>query len=144
MKPRPRLGKRLTVAQEFFVICIGAAIRRPSLFQRQHSIWGRTCRRCRRSRRVCGSTARRTGSLTSIAPRKAEVDELWEKLSESGSKGRCGWLKDKFGLSWQIASTRLTELMPSSDAGKWQHVLAAIMKMTKLDVAEPQAAAAKS
>ena len=63
---------------------------------------------------------------------QAEVDELWEKLSEGGSKGRCGWLKDKFGLSWQIIPKALRELMGDPDPIKSQAVVQAMMKMNKI------------
>jgi|SRR6516162_7153994 len=63
---------------------------------------------------------------------QAEVDELWEKLSEGGSKGRCGWLKDKFGLSWQIIPKALGELMGDPDPIKSQAVVQAMMKMNKI------------
>jgi predicted 3-demethylubiquinone-9 3-methyltransferase (glyoxalase superfamily) len=59
-----------------------------------------------------------------------EIDEYWSKLSDGGSEGRCGWLKDKFGLSWQIVPARLSELLSSQSA------VQAMMKMKKLDIAE--------
>jgi len=65
-----------------------------------------------------------------------EVDHYWEKLSEGGSTSRCGWLKDKFGLSWQIVPTALPELLQAKDARKAQNVMAAMMKMTKIDINE--------
>jgi predicted 3-demethylubiquinone-9 3-methyltransferase (glyoxalase superfamily) len=65
-----------------------------------------------------------------------EVDELWEKLSEGGEKSRCGWLVDKFGLSWQIVPTRLSELLYSKDQKKSENVMKAMMKMDKLDIAK--------
>src|SRR5688572_1863413 len=58
-----------------------------------------------------------------------EVDELWEKLSEGGEKGRCGWLKDRFGLSWQIIPDALGELMQSGDSKKSSNVMQAMLKM---------------
>lgn len=64
-----------------------------------------------------------------------EVDELWEKLSESGEKGHCGWLKDKYGLSWQIVPTVLGELMSDADPEKTQKVMRAMLQMKKLDIA---------
>jgi predicted 3-demethylubiquinone-9 3-methyltransferase (glyoxalase superfamily) len=66
---------------------------------------------------------------------QAEVDELWEKLSEGGEKSRCGWLKDKFGLSWQIIPTALGELLGDKDARKAQNVMQAMLQMTKIDIA---------
>jgi predicted 3-demethylubiquinone-9 3-methyltransferase (glyoxalase superfamily) len=63
-----------------------------------------------------------------------EVDGLWDKLSEGGEKGQCGWLKDKYGLSWQIVPTVLGELMQSKDVGKSKKVMEAMLKMSKLDI----------
>lgn len=80
-------------------------------------------------------------SLSVDCASQAEVDELWDKLSEGGSKSQCGWLKDKFGLSWQIVPARLTELMQSKDVEKPQRVMAALMKMTKIDISQLEAAA---
>jgi predicted 3-demethylubiquinone-9 3-methyltransferase (glyoxalase superfamily) len=64
-----------------------------------------------------------------------EVDRFWDKLSEGGQKVQCGWLKDKFGLSWQIVPTILGELMQDKDPKKSERVMKALMKMTKLDIA---------
>jgi predicted 3-demethylubiquinone-9 3-methyltransferase (glyoxalase superfamily) len=63
-----------------------------------------------------------------------EVDEFWEKLSEGGEKSRCGWLKDKFGLSWQIVPTILAELYRDKDAEKTKRVMEAMLQMDKLDI----------
>lgn len=63
-----------------------------------------------------------------------EVTELWEKLSEGGEKGRCGWLKDKFGLSWQIVPNVLGRLLQDKDAEKAKRVMQAMMKMDKIDI----------
>jgi len=65
-----------------------------------------------------------------------EVDRLWEKLSEGGEKGRCGWLKDKFGLSWQIVPSGLMELLQGEDPGKSQKAMQAMLQMGKLDINE--------
>ncbi|MBI2757995.1 MAG: VOC family protein [Chloroflexi bacterium] len=65
-----------------------------------------------------------------------EVDELWEKLSEGGEEGRCGWLKDKYGLSWQIIPTALGELMGDKDPQKAQRVMQAMLKMNKIVIAD--------
>jgi len=61
-----------------------------------------------------------------------EVDELWEKLSVGGEKGRCGWLKDKYGLSWQIIPTALGKLMSDPDPEKSKAVFQAMLKMNKI------------
>jgi predicted 3-demethylubiquinone-9 3-methyltransferase (glyoxalase superfamily) len=71
---------------------------------------------------------------------QAEVDELWGKLSEGGTKSQCGWLKDKFGLSWQIIPTALGRLMGDKDPAKAQRVMQAMLKMTKIDIAALQRA----
>jgi len=63
-----------------------------------------------------------------------EVDELWEKLSEGGQKSRCGWLKDKYGLSWQIVPTVLTELLGDKDPAKSKRVMQAMLQMDKIDI----------
>jgi predicted 3-demethylubiquinone-9 3-methyltransferase (glyoxalase superfamily) len=63
-----------------------------------------------------------------------EVDDLWERLSEGGEKGRCGWLKDKFGLSWQIVPSALGELLGDTDPEKAQRVMQAMLKMSKIDI----------
>jgi len=63
-----------------------------------------------------------------------EVDDLWEKLSAGGEKGRCGWLKDKFGMSWQVVPTSLGEVMSDPDPVKAQRVVQALMQMSKIDL----------
>jgi predicted 3-demethylubiquinone-9 3-methyltransferase (glyoxalase superfamily) len=63
-----------------------------------------------------------------------EVDELWEKLSAGGRKDRCGWLKDKYGLSWQIIPTILGKLLQDKDARKSKRVMHAMLQMDKIDV----------
>jgi predicted 3-demethylubiquinone-9 3-methyltransferase (glyoxalase superfamily) len=63
-----------------------------------------------------------------------EVDYYWEKLSEGGEKSRCGWLKDKFGLSWQIVPTILGKLMADKDPEKSKRVMQAMLKMDKIDI----------
>ena len=65
---------------------------------------------------------------------QAEVDELWEKLSAGGEKSRCGWLQDKFGLSWQIIPTALIELLHDPDPVKSQAVMQAMLQMDKIDI----------
>ena len=61
-----------------------------------------------------------------------EIDKFWENLSEGGQKSQCGWLKDRYGLSWQIVPTILDKLM--KDPEKSKRVIAAVMQMTKLDI----------
>jgi len=63
-----------------------------------------------------------------------EVDELWERLSEGGEKSRCGWLKDKFGLSWQIVPSILGELLGDKDPVKSKRVMDAMLQMDKIDI----------
>ena len=63
-----------------------------------------------------------------------EVDELWTKLSNGGEEGQCGWLKDKYGLSWQIVPTILGELLGDKDAAKAQRVMEAMLKMNKIEI----------
>jgi len=63
-----------------------------------------------------------------------EIDHYWEKLSEGGEKSQCGWLKDRFGLSWQITPAILGELMNDKDPQKTNRVMQAVMKMRKLDI----------
>jgi len=63
-----------------------------------------------------------------------EVDEYWDKLSEGGEKSQCGWLKDKYGVSWQITPTIMGQLMSGSDPAKSKRAMEAMMKMTKLDI----------
>jgi len=64
-----------------------------------------------------------------------EVDMYWEKLSAGGEKEQCGWLKDKYGLSWQIVPTVLGELMSDKDPKKAERVMKAMLQMKKLDIA---------
>ena len=63
------------------------------------------------------------------------MDELWESLSEGGEKGQCGWLKDKFGVSWQIVPTVLEVLLQDEDTEKADRVMKAILQMEKIDIA---------
>ncbi|MCL6464045.1 VOC family protein [Pseudacidobacterium ailaaui] len=69
-----------------------------------------------------------------------EVDHLWEKLSEGGQPGRCGWLKDKFGISWQIVPALLGQLMGDPNPRKAGAVMQAMMKMDKIILADLQRA----
>lgn len=63
-----------------------------------------------------------------------EVDELWEKLSLGGKEGQCGWLKDKYGLSWQVVPSVLGEMMHDKDAEKSHRVMKAMLQMKKIDI----------
>jgi len=63
-----------------------------------------------------------------------EVDDLWAKLTAGGEESQCGWLKDKFGLSWQIIPTALQELLSDPDPVKSQNVMRAMLKMRKIDI----------
>jgi predicted 3-demethylubiquinone-9 3-methyltransferase (glyoxalase superfamily) len=71
-----------------------------------------------------------------------EVDTYWSKLSEGGEEGPCGWLKDRFGLSWQIVPTALSRLLQDPDREKSQRVMAAMMQMKKIEIDELERAAA--
>lgn len=63
-----------------------------------------------------------------------EVDEVWEKLSAGGTKSRCGWLKDKFGVSWQIIPTALGQMLQDKDPEKSKRVMQAMLQMGKIDI----------
>jgi predicted 3-demethylubiquinone-9 3-methyltransferase (glyoxalase superfamily) len=65
---------------------------------------------------------------------QAEVDRLWDKLSKGGRKDRCGWLQDKYGVSWQIIPSALEKLMSDPDPKKSSRVMQAIMQMDKIDI----------
>jgi len=71
-----------------------------------------------------------------------EVDRYWRVLSEGGEEGPCGWLKDRYGLSWQVVPTRLTELLNDPDRERAQRVMAAMLKMGKIEIDELENAAA--
>ncbi len=70
-----------------------------------------------------------------------EVDYYWSKLSEGGSEGPCGWLKDRYGLSWQVCPTELLELINDPDEKRAARAMAAMLQMRKLDIAALRAAA---
>jgi predicted 3-demethylubiquinone-9 3-methyltransferase (glyoxalase superfamily) len=70
-----------------------------------------------------------------------EVDTYWSTLAEGGEEGPCGWLKDRFGLSWQVVPEALPRLLADPDPEKAQRVFAAMMKMRKIDIAELERAA---
>jgi predicted 3-demethylubiquinone-9 3-methyltransferase (glyoxalase superfamily) len=63
-----------------------------------------------------------------------EVDEFWERLSEGGEEGQCGWLKDKYGLSWQIVPSVLTKMLKDQDPQKAKRVMEAMIQMKKIDI----------
>jgi predicted 3-demethylubiquinone-9 3-methyltransferase (glyoxalase superfamily) len=75
---------------------------------------------------------------------QAEVDHFWNTLSEGGEEGPCGWLKDRYGVSWQIVPTILSELIADPDREKSQRVMAAMLKMGKIEVDELERAAAQA
>ncbi len=64
-----------------------------------------------------------------------EIDDMWEKLSAGGEGGPCGWLKDKYGLSWQIVTPGIDEMLNDKDANKSERVMAAVLTMGKIDLA---------
>lgn len=80
-------------------------------------------------------------SLSVDCENQKEVDTLWTELTQGGQPSQCGWLKDKFGLSWQIVPTALSELLSGSDPAKASRVMQAMMKMTKIDIANLRRAA---
>jgi predicted 3-demethylubiquinone-9 3-methyltransferase (glyoxalase superfamily) len=71
-----------------------------------------------------------------------EVDEYWSRLGDGGEEGPCGWLKDRYGVSWQIVPTRLTELLGDPDPETSQRVMRAMLTMKKIDIATLEQAAA--
>ena len=73
---------------------------------------------------------------------QVEIDHFWSKLSAGGQESQCGWLKDKFGLSWQIVPSVLPQLLSDADGARLNRMMGAIMKMKKFDLAELQRAAA--
>jgi predicted 3-demethylubiquinone-9 3-methyltransferase (glyoxalase superfamily) len=73
-------------------------------------------------------------SLVVNCTTQEEVDEMWEKLSAGGEKGVCGWLKDKYGLSWQLVPTVVEEMFQDKDAKKTERVMKALLQMKKLDI----------
>jgi predicted 3-demethylubiquinone-9 3-methyltransferase (glyoxalase superfamily) len=79
-------------------------------------------------------------SLVVKCKTQEEVDHYWDRLSQGGQIQQCGWLKDKFGLSWQIVPTVLGQMMSDPDPKKANRVMAAVLQMTKLDIAKLQQA----
>lgn len=74
-------------------------------------------------------------SLSISCQSQSEVDYYWNKLTADGTESQCGWLKDKYGVSWQVVPLALTELMASSDAPRVKRMTEAMFKMKKLDIA---------
>ena len=74
-------------------------------------------------------------SLSISCRSQAEVDHYWDKLTAGGAEGQCGWLKDKYGVSWQVVPLQLTELMASTDSPRVKRMTEAMFKMKKLDIA---------
>lgn len=81
-----------------------------------------------------------TISLFVTAQTQEEIDDLWEKLTSGGAPGQCGWLKDRYGLSWQIVPPVLNELLGDSDPNKSSRVMQAMFGMSKIDIASLRAA----
>jgi predicted 3-demethylubiquinone-9 3-methyltransferase (glyoxalase superfamily) len=80
-------------------------------------------------------------SLSVDCGSQEEIDELWEKLSAGGSDGHCGWLKDRYGLSWQIVPSVLPKLLAGNEPARAKRVMDALMGMAKLDIRALEAAA---
>lgn len=79
-------------------------------------------------------------SLMAKCDTQQEIDEMWRKLSEGGEEGPCGWLKDKYGLSWQIVVPAWHEMLRDKDATKSERAMAAILQMSKPDMKQVQQA----
>lgn len=75
---------------------------------------------------------------------QAETDYYWDQLTEGGEEGQCGWLKDRYGVSWQVVPTEIIELLSDPDPEKAQRATAAVLQMTKLDIAAVQRAATQA
>ncbi len=73
-------------------------------------------------------------SFQVICETQDEIDYFWSKLSEGGQEGSCGWLKDKYGLSWQIVPSALPQLLTDTDSGKSERAMTALLKMKKFDL----------
>jgi predicted 3-demethylubiquinone-9 3-methyltransferase (glyoxalase superfamily) len=80
-------------------------------------------------------------SLQIVCEDQAEVDRLWSALSDGGSEGRCGWLKDRWGMSWQIVPRRLHELLGDANPDRARQAMEAMLRMSKLTIAELERAA---
>ena len=88
-----------------------------------------------------GFTFNEAISFQVFCTNQEEVDTFWSKLSDGGEEGPCGWLKDRFGVSWQVVPTVLNELLTDSDSEKAQRVMAAMLQMGKIEIAELERAA---
>ena len=75
-------------------------------------------------------------SLVATCQTQEEIDDVWARLSEGGEEGPCGWLKDRFGVSWEVVPAALGEMMTDSKSGSPEKMMEALMKMGKLDIAE--------
>jgi predicted 3-demethylubiquinone-9 3-methyltransferase (glyoxalase superfamily) len=73
---------------------------------------------------------------------QAEIDHYWERLGDGGEHGPCGWLKDRYGFSWQVSASRLDELIADPDEARRDRAMAAMLQMRKIDIAALEAAAA--
>lgn len=80
-------------------------------------------------------------SLEIICESQAEVDEYWARLGDGGEEGPCGWLKDRYGLSWQVVPEGMYELLDDPDSARTERAMAAMLQMGKLDLAALQRAA---
>lgn len=80
-------------------------------------------------------------SLEIICESQVEVDEYWARLSDGGEEGPCGWLKDRYGLSWQVVPEGMYELLDDPDSARTERAMAAMLQMGKLDLAALQRAA---
>ena len=79
-------------------------------------------------------------SLIAHCDTQEEVDELWQKLTDGGQEGQCGWLTDRFGVSWQVVPRALPELLEGTDAAASRRAMTALLGMKKLDIRELQRA----
>jgi predicted 3-demethylubiquinone-9 3-methyltransferase (glyoxalase superfamily) len=80
-------------------------------------------------------------SFQILCETQEEVDRYWAALTDGGEEGPCGWLKDRFGVSWQIVPTRLMELIQDADGARAQRAMAAMLQMSKIDIAAVEKAA---
>jgi predicted 3-demethylubiquinone-9 3-methyltransferase (glyoxalase superfamily) len=79
-------------------------------------------------------------SFQVICATQAEIDYFWSRLSDGGAEGRCGWLKDRYGLSWQVVPAMLPQMLSDADSAKSERAVAALMQMRKFDIAALQRA----